>query len=220
MESEREITLEKASGELTRTCPNCGQATEFAFACRACRHIDEARAPQDFFDLLGVTASFDVDSADLRRRYLALSRMVHPDACGDNADAAVRISAKLNEAYDTLCQPIRRATYLLERTGAPESEADRSVPPEVLMDAMSLREKIQQANTVNDRAMLSALADELAAKSEERSEQMARCARQFDAEDEASRSRLRQAINALSYYDKMMDSLWSAHGRQGNDQDR
>lgn len=203
-------------------CAECGRELSVAFVCPVCRRIDEAKMPDDLFALFDVAAEFDLDVADLRRRFLAISRQIHPDQFGaaDTAtvDVAVRVSARLNDAFHTLSQPARRAAYLLERCGGPGPDEDRSVPPDVLMDTMSLRERIEQASNSGDEPAIKSLTGEVTKKQSQRMDAVAQLARKLGTNDDDSRDQtrieLRQALNALTYYDNMMDLLWSAQDNE------
>lgn len=52
----------------------------------------------------------DSDPADIRRNYLRLSRLVHPDKCPGNPDAPTA-SAIINQAKDTLTNPLKKRMY-------------------------------------------------------------------------------------------------------------
>ncbi len=52
----------------------------------------------------------DSDAADIRTNYLRLSRLVHPDKCPGNPDAP-NASAILNQAKDTLTNPLKKKMY-------------------------------------------------------------------------------------------------------------
>lgn len=204
--------------QVTDVCAECGRELTVAFVCPVCRRIDESKVPDDWFDLLSAPVAFDLDIADLRRRFLAISRQIHPDQFGAAdpamAEAAVRVSALLNDAFEALSQPARRAAYLLERAGGPRPDEDRSVPPDVLTDTMSLRERIEQASNAGDQATIKSLTDEVAQKQTSRMDEVSRLARALGGGDEGlqTRTELRQALNALTYYANMMDMLWSAQG--------
>jgi hypothetical protein len=64
-----------------------------------------AVSPATHYDVLGVDDT--ADDATIRRAYLDLARMVHPDADGGDADAMV----VLNEAWAVLGDPEARARY-------------------------------------------------------------------------------------------------------------
>ena len=64
--------------------------------------------PADHYAILGVARN--ADSREIKRRYRQLMREAHPDAnAGD--PAATRRAARINAAYETLSDPIRRRVY-------------------------------------------------------------------------------------------------------------
>ena len=75
----------------------------------------------DHFETLGLPRRFAVDLPDLERRFREQSREVHPDrfatASPPERRAALERSTALNDAYRTLKDPLRRATYFLELRG-------------------------------------------------------------------------------------------------------
>jgi molecular chaperone DnaJ len=62
----------------------------------------------DYYDLLGVTR--DASEADIKRAYRQLARKYHPDANPDDPQAEARFK-EIARAYETLCDPQRRANY-------------------------------------------------------------------------------------------------------------
>jgi molecular chaperone HscB len=106
-------------------------------------------APRDHFARLGLTPGFDIDAADLQRRYVALQRQLHPDrfATRPAAERALALSraSDLNQAYETLKTPLERAEYLLSLKG---KTAGHTVDdPAMLMEAMELREALTEAES-------------------------------------------------------------------------
>jgi molecular chaperone HscB len=76
----------------------------------------------------------------------ALQREVHPDRFAAQGAAAQRVaaqwSARINEAYRRLKDPLRRAAYLCELRGAPiQAENNTAMPPAFLMQQMAWRER-------------------------------------------------------------------------------
>jgi molecular chaperone HscB len=122
---------------------------------------------QNHFELFGVPVQFAVDAAELDRRYLELQREVHPDRFATSPAAERRVSMQLatrvNEAYQTLKSPLRRAVYILQLRGVdPKFETDTAMPAEFLMEQMSWRERIE-ADSEEPEALLrvqAALRDE------------------------------------------------------------
>ena len=103
---------------------------------------------QNHFELFGIPARFAIDTAALDRRYRELQREVHPDRFATAPDAERRVSMQLatrvNEAYQTLKSPLRRAVYILQLRGVdPKFETDTAMPAGFLMEQMSWRERIE-----------------------------------------------------------------------------
>ena len=71
------------------------------------------------YDVLGLTPA--ADDAEIRRTYLELARMLHPDAGGGDPDAMV----VLNEAWAVLGDPEARARYDASLTGESRSFVHR-----------------------------------------------------------------------------------------------
>jgi molecular chaperone HscB len=102
------------------------------------------------FELFAVPATFAQDRAALDARWKELQREAHPDRFAAQGAAAQRVamqwSVRINEAYQRLKDPVRRATYLCELNGAPiDAEHNTSMPPEFLMQQMEWREELDDA---------------------------------------------------------------------------
>lgn len=68
----------------------------------------------DYYTLLGVQPNSSSD--DITQAYHRLARQYHPDLHPDDVEAGQRFKA-INEAYQTLSAPERRAQYDLQRVG-------------------------------------------------------------------------------------------------------
>ncbi|KAI1762939.1 Co-chaperone Hsc20 [Hypoxylon sp. FL1150] len=95
---------------------------------------------------------FAVDARALRREFLTLQATAHPDlvrGAGGRAAkrAAEAASARINDAYRTLAQPLARAQYLLGLRGVDvaNEETARVEDPELLMLVLETREAIEEA---------------------------------------------------------------------------
>jgi molecular chaperone HscB len=113
---------------------------------------------QNHFELFGLPARFAVDAAALEARYHELQREVHPDRFAAAPDAERRVSMQLatrvNEAYQTLKSPLKRAVYILHLRGVdPELETNTAMPTEFLMEQMGWRERIE-ADSERPEALL------------------------------------------------------------------
>ena len=118
----------------------------------------------DDFTLFGLPESFDLDAAVLDQRWRELQSEVHPDRFAADGAAAQRIAmqwaVRVNQGYRRLKDPLKRATYLCERRGAPiDAERNTAMPQSFLMQQMAWREALDEAD---DEASAQALADQVA----------------------------------------------------------
>ena len=118
----------------------------------------------DDFSLFGLPEQFAVDTAQLDRRWRELQTEVHPDRFAAQGAAAQRIamqwSVRVNQAYQRLKDPLKRAAYLCERRGAPiDAERNTAMPGEFLMQQMAWREALEEAR---DGLAVQALDDQVA----------------------------------------------------------
>lgn len=135
------------------------------------------------FALFGVPQRFSQDRAALDQRWKELQREVHPDrfAASDAAAQrqALQWSVRINEAYQRLKDPLRRATLLCDLAGVPiEAENNTTMPPAFLMQQMEWRESLEEAGSA--AGVDSLLASVRAAQNEA----AARCAELIDVQQD------------------------------------
>ncbi len=104
------------------------------------------------FALFGVPERFAQDRAALDARWKELQREAHPDRFAAQGASAQRVamqwSVRINEAYQRLKDPLRRATYLCELRGAPiQAESNTAMPAQFLMQQMEWREALDEADS-------------------------------------------------------------------------
>ncbi len=116
------------------------------------------------FALFELPQRFALDRAQLDERWKALQREAHPDRFAAEGAAAQRVamqwSVRINEAYQRLKDPLKRAAYLCELRGVPvNAESNTAMPPAFLMQQMAWREALEDTQ---DAAALEDLAAEVA----------------------------------------------------------
>ena len=107
------------------------------------------------FELFGVPLQFSQDRAALDARWKELQREAHPDRFAAQGAAAQRLamqwSVRINEAYQRLKNPLKRASYLCELHGVPiNAENNTAMPAEFLVQQMQWREALEEAQTLHD----------------------------------------------------------------------
>ena len=98
---------------------------------------------------------FKQDRAVIDARWKELQREAHPDKFAAQGAAAQRVamqwSVRINEAYQRLKDPLKRATYLCELHDAPiNAENNTAMPTDFLMQQMEWREALDEAKTVDE----------------------------------------------------------------------
>ena len=153
----------------------------------------------DDFELFGVSAQFAQDRAALDARWKDLQREAHPDKFAAQGAAAQRVamqwSVRINEAYQRLKDPQKRAAYLCEINGAPiNAENNTAMPAAFLMEQMEWREALDDATT---EAQLEGLNDQLTAS---RNAALKRIERLIDLEHDYAQAA--QQVRALMFIDR------------------
>jgi molecular chaperone HscB len=151
------------------------------------------------FELFGLPQQFTQDRSAIDARWKELQREAHPDKFAVQGAAAQRIamqwSVRINEAYQRLKDPLKRAAYLCELRGAPiNAENNTAMPTEFLMEQMSWREELDEARDESD---LDGLNDEL---NRARDETLARIAALLDEKHDAATAA--QQVRGLMFIER------------------
>lgn len=156
------------------------------------------------FELFAVPPRFAQDAAQLDARWKELQRQVHPDKFAAQGAAAQRVamqwSARINEAYRRLKDPLKRAAYLCELNGAPiDAESNTAMPAEFLMQQMELREAV-------DDAVDAAAMDEIGRQSATlKREMILKLEQQMDAQHDWPAAA--QTVRALMFLDRLAGDI-------------
>jgi molecular chaperone HscB len=135
------------------------RATHF---CSACGKV-QPPVPVDYFTFFGFPRKLILDTSLLEKEFYALSRRLHPDvfAQADTRERAWSLeqSSRLNDAYRTLKDPIKRTEYLLRLEGVELEEQSRkateearasgemkkqAVPPDLLEEVFELNLHLEE----------------------------------------------------------------------------
>jgi len=106
--------------------------------------MEKKELTSNYYELFQLPIGFEVDLKALSERYRTLQSSVHPDKYANASDLERRLSvqqsARINEAFQTLKNPLRRARYLLELNGIDmNADTDTSMDPIFLMQQMIMR---------------------------------------------------------------------------------
>jgi molecular chaperone HscB len=105
------------------------------------------------FELFDIEPRFAIDREALDTRWRALQGQVHPDRFAVEGAAAQRVAmqwaVRVNEAYQRLKDPLRRAAYLCELHDVPiDAEVNTAMPADFLTRQMEWREALDDADTL------------------------------------------------------------------------
>lgn len=162
------------------------------------------RLTDNDFQLFGLPETQAQSRADIDARWKALQAEVHPDRFASEGAAAQRVAMqwamRVNEAYQRLKHPLKRAAYLCELRGAPvQAENNTAMPAAFLMQQMEWREAIDEARAGRSVDALDAISDDLRTAHRRIEAQLAE---QIDvAHDYAAAS---EAVRQLRFMDKLI----------------
>lgn len=124
---------------------------------------DQSATQQDYFSFFGLPRKLDIDAAELDKDFYALSRKLHPDlyakASSQEQAWSLQQSSRLNDAYRTLKDPVKRTQYLLQLEGVELEEQSKAateqarasgqvkqqiVPPDLLEEVFELNMQLEE----------------------------------------------------------------------------
>lgn len=151
------------------------------------------------FELFGLAAVYAQDRTVIDDRWKTLQREAHPDKFSTHGAAAQRVamqwSVRINEAYQRLKNPLKRAAYLCELNGSPiQAESNTAMPAAFLMQQMEWREALDDATGVSELAQLS---EQVQAA---RQHILKRCGELLDAEHDYAQAA--QQVRALMFIER------------------
>lgn len=161
---------------------------------------------QNFFQLFDLPESYEIDQADLSSRFRELQKVVHPDRFASGSDQERRLAmqqaTRINEAYETLKQPVSRARYLLQINGIEmNDETDTSVDPMFLMEQMELREALSEIpERADPEAALDKLMQQVNSLQKNIIADLSQC---FSQKDEASLNNALASVRKLQFVNKL-----------------
>ncbi|KAL8671045.1 MAG: hypothetical protein Q9168_004438 [Polycauliona sp. 1 TL-2023] len=154
----------------------------------------ESLRPQTHYDLFPSSlpsgappnGSFHINAATLRKEFLQLQAKAHPDRHqGSDKAKAEAASARINDAYRTLLNPLARARYLLSLrgvdmgedesiAGSPSDSGGGGLDAGLLMEVMEVREEIEAAESKEEIEEIKTVNDERKKASEKRLDELFR----------------------------------------------
>jgi|GEM_PF-2555933 len=117
---------------------------------------------QNCFEVFGLPLQYSIDQSLLNNKYQELQKQLHPDKFINHPDSllSIRVSAHINDSYNTLNSPLLKSIALLQQNGITlDLNVDKELPADFLMEQMELYEEIEDAS--HDTGKLNDLAQKL-----------------------------------------------------------
>jgi len=110
---------------------------------------------KNFFEIFDVAVSTDIDLIKIGDVNRELQKNVHPDRFAQASEhdrrVAMQQTSLVNEAFQTLKDPVARIQYMLKLKGVDiESETDTTMDGAFLMQQMEFRETIAEVRSHSD----------------------------------------------------------------------
>ncbi len=165
---------------------------------------------QSYFELFGLPPAFTIDRAQLLTAQQRLQSSYHPDRHVNENDRdrrlSVQIASWINQAYETLQDPVKRSRYLLEISGAdmPDDSTTTS-DTEFLMEQIELREAVDACREAdNGLEQCQQIEDQLAQRA---SELAAEFVARFDSEDLMEAVTISRKMQFIQRIQQQLDEL-------------
>jgi molecular chaperone HscB len=145
-------------------CWSCkGPVLQVVSFCETCGAVQPPGQANHFLRL-GLETSFDIDIDWLDQHYFNMQRNLHPDRFATSSAQEKSLSQQqattINDAYETLKEPLRRADYMVDLLSADLLPDGCNLVNDqaLLMETMELREALQECETMEQVNALSARA--------------------------------------------------------------
>ena len=168
---------------------------------------DQSQAPNlaaSDFALFQLPQQYAIDLISLEQSWKALQRHAHPEMHAQADASAQRLSmqwsVRINQAYQRLKNPVKRAAYLCELLGVPiAAETNTAMPTEFLVQQITWREALDSADSP---AEMEALLGEVKAY---RDTLLAECGHFLDVVSDPQMAAL--SVRALMFVDRFIQAV-------------
>ncbi len=165
---------------------------------------------QNYFELFGLPVAFDIDKQKMAESYRRLQRVVHPDKFASASEQERRIAMQqasfINEAQETLKDPVARASYLLTLHGVDLNlEKETTSDTLFLMAQLELREQLSNVKNADDPW---AALDDVTAEVNQLSKQiLAEVSRGFESPTPEQLEDVRENLRKMQFLQKLQHQV-------------
>lgn len=160
---------------------------------------------KNYFELFGLPVGYAVDREELANSYRDLQREIHPDRFAQASEQEKRISmqaaALINEALETLKDPILRGRYLLSLNGVEMDISKSTQDSAFLMEQLELREELAEAKgSVDPYQVIGRIMADLDKRLKAFSEEMAAL---FDNSEPQQQEKIEEILRKMQFLKKL-----------------
>jgi len=151
----------------------------------------------NYFDFYGLPETFNLNDADVKKKFYQLSKQYHPDFYANEDKAKqqeiLELSTLNNKAYQTLANPTKRLEYILRLHNLVSEGAKPQLPADFLMEMMDINERIMEVDSATELGSITA--EVLAIEGDMNEELLALTTDYVTLDDTAKESRLNDIAN-------------------------
>ena len=151
----------------------------------------------NYFDFYGLPETFNLNDADVKKKFYQLSKQYHPDFYANEDKAKqqeiLELSTLNNKAYQTLANPAKRLEYILRLHNLVSEGAKPQLPADFLMEMMDINERIMEVDSATELGSITA--EVLAIEGDMNEELLALTTDYVTLDDTAKESRLNNIAN-------------------------
>jgi molecular chaperone HscB len=133
-------------------CWHCQSDIGGEYFCQQCVKVQPLSKDTDYFTCLGLPRKLNIDTGKLEAKFYEMSRAFHPDFYEGKSEmeraVSLANSATLNQAYQTLKDPIERVEYLLRLEAGSAKEIPGKAPTDLFETLLEIQEQLEELKAV------------------------------------------------------------------------
>lgn len=151
---------------------------------------------KNFFDFFSLPIKFSLNQDELEQKYFSFQQQFHPDKAGI---AEIENSMDINEAYEVLKNPLRRAAHILQLHDIDVENDELAIKPDMitLEEVLEIQEKIPDLTPQEITELKKSLNNQIKSLIDE-------AAQKLDKKDFLSAA---QFVIKAKYFDKILQDL-------------
>ncbi|MEJ7691826.1 Fe-S protein assembly co-chaperone HscB [Daejeonella sp.] len=164
--------------------------------------------PNNYFEFYNLPVSFQIDEAQLKKKFYAFSKEYHPDFHANESqekqDEILELSTINNKAYKVLSDPLKRIEYILELHDMIAEGDKYTLPQEFLMDMMDVNEALMDMEFDPDPSRLMTISSEIDQLEASLFDELKQLTDEFDAKTNSDPNSILVTIKDIWYRQKYL----------------